>query len=205
MIKALDDEELLIQYQETRNQDIRQQILDRYVPFLIKVCEQEYFKRDYWKYNFFTVGDFISFGFFGLNRAVEKYDPNWIPNTKFKNFAAYKIKKEIIEFLRRYFKKTKETNETSFMFNRDFLKLERYFSKDSNPEETASRKDTRDFLFRTLPKNEKNLMILYFYCGLNLRESAQAIGVTEGRACQLKQSALRQLREKLRVLENLVT
>lgn len=67
-------------------------------------------------------------------------------------------------------------------------------------EDTVSDAQTREILagcIESLPEREARILALYYYEGLRLREIAQLMGVTESRISQIRQAALKTLRDLL--------
>ena len=48
-----------------------------------------------------------------------------------------------------------------------------------------------------LDDRERQVIELYYYKGLKLREIGEEMGVTESRVCQIRASAIRNLRKKI--------
>jgi RNA polymerase sigma factor for flagellar operon FliA len=70
----------------------------------------------------------------------------------------------------------------------------------ANPELAVDRQDLREQLVRaieTLDYNERLVATFYFYEGLTLKEIGKAMNLTEGRVSQIRQKALRKLRDHL--------
>lgn len=71
---------------------------------------------------------------------------------------------------------------------------------DSRPAELVERADLHAAVAAAnedLPERERSLMTWYYDEGLNLRQIAERLGVSESRACQLHGRALARVREKL--------
>ncbi len=70
----------------------------------------------------------------------------------------------------------------------------------TNPEEIAIRQEVREMIeeaLHSLPEREKNVLILYYYEDLTLKEIGEVLNVTESRVSQLHAKALVRLRAKL--------
>ncbi|MBF2053553.1 MAG: FliA/WhiG family RNA polymerase sigma factor [Candidatus Sericytochromatia bacterium] len=68
------------------------------------------------------------------------------------------------------------------------------------PEEQAERQLTREALAQalaSLPAREQQLMSLYYFEGLTLKEIGSLLGLTEARICQLHSQCLHRLRARL--------
>jgi RNA polymerase sigma factor for flagellar operon FliA len=70
-----------------------------------------------------------------------------------------------------------------------------------NPEIIAEREAIRQVILETineLPENEKQVLVLYYYEDLTLKEIGQVLGVTESRVSQLHTKAIMHLRSRLK-------
>jgi RNA polymerase sigma factor for flagellar operon FliA len=70
-----------------------------------------------------------------------------------------------------------------------------------NPEVIAEREAIRQVILETineLPENEKQVLVLYYYEDLTLKEIGQVLGVTESRVSQLHTKAIVHLRSRLK-------
>jgi len=66
-----------------------------------------------------------------------------------------------------------------------------------DPERRALARDLRDLLTRHLSRNERLVLILYYYEQMTMKEIAAALGLSETRICQIHASVLERLRERL--------
>jgi RNA polymerase sigma factor FliA len=77
-------------------------------------------------------------------------------------------------------------------------------SDKSHPENLYLKKEieqqTADAV-KKLSRVSRKIIILYYYENLTLKEIGECIGVSEARACQLRQKAERELKEKIKHLE----
>jgi RNA polymerase sigma factor FliA len=68
---------------------------------------------------------------------------------------------------------------------------------DDTPLREAQRTDLRDFFARGLSATEREVLTLYYYEDLSLREIGQALGLCESRVSQIHQAVLERLRERM--------
>jgi RNA polymerase sigma factor for flagellar operon FliA len=76
--------------------------------------------------------------------------------------------------------------------------------EESNPFNTVLRKNVSDFLselFKTLADEERVVLSCYYFRGLNLREIAEILSVTESRVSQIHTKAIFNLKQLLREQE----
>jgi RNA polymerase sigma factor for flagellar operon FliA len=70
-----------------------------------------------------------------------------------------------------------------------------------SPEESARRKETEELLARAieqLPTNERQVITLYYYDELTLKEIGIALGLSESRICQIHRTVIRKLKQHLK-------
>ena len=65
------------------------------------------------------------------------------------------------------------------------------------PVREAQRADLRDFFARGLSSTERDVLTLYYYEDLSLREIGQTLGLCESRVSQIHQAVLERLRERM--------
>jgi RNA polymerase sigma factor FliA len=70
-------------------------------------------------------------------------------------------------------------------------------SHDDTPVRQAQRADLRDFFARGLSATEREVLTLYYYEDLSLREIGQTLGLCESRVSQIHQAVLERLRERM--------
>ncbi len=66
-----------------------------------------------------------------------------------------------------------------------------------SPLEEAQRVDLRDFLVRGLSSVERQVILLYYYDSLNLREIGDALHLCESRVSQIHLAVIKRLRERM--------
>ena len=67
---------------------------------------------------------------------------------------------------------------------------------DDTPELEAQRADLRAFLTRGLSDTERQVLILYYYENMSLREIGQTLKLCESRVSQIHQAVISRLRER---------
>ncbi|HHT98128.1 MAG TPA: FliA/WhiG family RNA polymerase sigma factor [Clostridiales bacterium] len=99
-----------------------------------------------------------------------------------------------------------QTNLTNISSLDDYMdkglesKIEYKSDKYINPEKIIDRNETKKILLETLEyltKNEKTVIILYYYEELTLKEISKVLEVSESRISQLHSKALSKMKEKL--------
>jgi RNA polymerase sigma factor for flagellar operon FliA len=68
---------------------------------------------------------------------------------------------------------------------------------DDTPLRQAQRADLRDFFARGLSATEREVLTLYYYEDLSLREIGRTLGLCESRVSQIHQAVLERLRERM--------
>jgi len=68
-------------------------------------------------------------------------------------------------------------------------------SRVENPPEAADRHDTTERLLAKLKGRELEVVELYYYRGLTLKEAGKVLGISESRACQVHYNAITRLKE----------
>jgi len=200
--------------------------------------------------------ELISSGLEGLLDAIEKYDPNREPKTKFKTYAVTRIHGQIIDGLREadflsrslrsdekkikeciallqtqlgrnpteeevadalkmsveeYRKKIQELGKSTFISLYDawhtkesedevslidLIETPEIFTPDFIIEKQEVEKIIREELEK-LPKNELDVLVLYYYEGLTLKEIGEVLNLTESRVSQIHSKAIEHLRARL--------
>jgi len=67
---------------------------------------------------------------------------------------------------------------------------------DDTPELEAQRSDLKDFLTRGLSETERQVLMLYYYENMSLREIGQTLKLCESRVSQIHQAVIQRLRER---------
>ncbi|RKY63245.1 MAG: RNA polymerase sigma factor WhiG, partial [Candidatus Latescibacterota bacterium] len=70
-----------------------------------------------------------------------------------------------------------------------------------DPSESAERREMEELLMeaiRSLPERHREVIVLYYYEGLTLKEIGEVLGVSDSRVSQLHSEALLRLRAKIR-------
>ena len=71
-----------------------------------------------------------------------------------------------------------------------------------SPEDWASRRETEQRLAKTLEglsTSERQVITLYYYDELTLREIGEVLGLSESRVCQIHRAVIRKLKQHLRL------
>jgi RNA polymerase sigma factor for flagellar operon FliA len=74
------------------------------------------------------------------------------------------------------------------------------YAPDQDPFFLCAQSEMKDNLraaLEELPKNERDVLVLYYYEELTLKEVGAVVGVVESRACQLRAAALLRLRSRM--------
>ena len=162
--------------------------------------------------------DIVGFGTLGLIEAVERYD--YLRGVAFSTFAIQRIlnarldRDPNLSELAQALELTEDEVSTILAeadatmtssldepnhWGEDAATVgDLVHSTDASIEERAEMGENLSLVatgLEQLDRNEKTLMALYYFEGLNFTEIGDLIGVTESRACQIHVSAMRSLRE----------
>jgi len=69
--------------------------------------------------------------------------------------------------------------------------------REEDPEQTAQRRDVRELFMRELTRSERQIMILYYYENLTMREIGDVMGISGTRVSQIHTDIVNRLRERL--------
>jgi len=66
-----------------------------------------------------------------------------------------------------------------------------------DPLREAQRRDMADLVWRTLTPKERQVIVLYYYEQITMREIGDVLGLSESRVCQIHSRVLKRLRERM--------
>ena len=159
--------------------------------------------------------DVESAALIGLIDAVDRYDPD--RGVPFEGYAGLRIRGAVLDELRRVDDRSRserrraradvddtdpEIGAYGLTLSLDLL-LESGDRDWAADDESTDRYDDQDLLMRVesalrcLPPRQRELLARYYGEALTLRESAQKMGISEARACQLHGRAILNLRREL--------
>ena len=164
------------------------------------------------------VGDLESVGLMGLMDAADRFDPK--KGAKFETYAAFRIRGAILDELRSQdwvprsvrdkAKNDADAIQYAMVYIDDMTPSAAAAVRESDAEEKTSfainpideiaRKETRGMLeelFRDLTDHERTIMSCYYFRGLNMKEVAEILDLSEPRICQLHSRAILKLRTSL--------
>ena len=198
------EKEYWIEYKKTLYPQIKEALINRYAPlvkyeaFKIKSYSNinigyTYLNIDYLK-NIIDFGDLVGFGFFGLLDAVERYNPN--KDIKFKTYARLRIKGYIYDGLREIFPPLPK------MIYKDISKIQneisRYIENKITPEYLLEKKEIKKEVIdalKKLPQREYEVLELYYYEWLTLKEISNIFRISEIRTYKIYRKAMQDLKD----------
>ena len=152
-----------------------------------------YLNIDYLK-NIIDFEDLVGFGFFGLLYAVERYNPN--KDIKFKTYARLRINCAIYDGLREIFPPLPK------MIYKDISKIQneisRYIENKITPEYLLEKKEIKKEVIdalKKLPQREYEVLELYYYEWLTLKEISNIFRISEIRTYKIYRKAMQDLKD----------
>ncbi len=158
--------------------------------------------------------DLVQAGTIGLMDAVQKYDP--AKNTQFKTYAKFRIRGAILDSLRDCDWAPRDLRRQARQIEQAQTKLRNQLGHTPTDEETAApyapekdpfflcaQSEMKEILtaaIEDLPKKERDVMVLYYYEELTLKEVGAVLGVVESRVSQLRSAAILRLRSRMQEL-----
>ena len=206
------EKEYWIEYKKTLFPQIKEALINRYAPlvkyeaFKIKSYSNinigyTYLNIDYLK-NIIDFGDLVGFGFFGLLDAVERYNPN--KDIKFKTYARLRIKGAIYDGLREIFPPIPYYDITEYIWRFSIISLislneiSRYIENKITPEYLLEKKEIKKEVIdalKKLPQREYEVLELYYYEWLTLKEISNIFRISEIRTYKIYRKAMQDLKD----------
>lgn len=242
----MQDIKLWEEYEKTKSQDIKEQIINKYAN-LVKIVAG---RMNIYTNSQIEYEDLIGYGIFGLIDAIDKF--NYKKGYKFETYASLRIRGEIIDNIRkldwipRYFRqkskiieeaiekfelqygKSPTEEELSKILNipieqvKDYIKnyslynlisLDGYLEQSHEkpidtlienekylPEKVLQQKEDKKILIEAinnLTEKQRQVITLYYYEELTLKEISKILGVSESRVSQIHSTCMKILRNKL--------
>lgn len=229
------------QYSETRDSQLRQFLIEKYV-YLVKLVAG---RLGIYLNQYIDLEDLVSYGIIGLIDAIEKFDLS--KNVKFETYASLRIRGSILDAIRKLDwvprtlrKKQKDLDkaytELELQLGRtpEDIEVANYLGINLNvyhellkevniitlisidegtyqfeaiqdpqakmPELQLETQETKKILveiIEALPDREKQVIFLYYFEELTLKEISRVLEVSESRISQLHTKAVSRLRAKL--------
>ncbi|WP_020006041.1 sigma-70 family RNA polymerase sigma factor [Brachyspira innocens] len=179
------EQEYWQEFKNTQSPYIREALINKYSPLVKYAADRIYVNMD--TQENVELQDLFGFGAFGLMDAINKYNPNNV-DINFKTYALDKISRAIYDGLR----------ELDYLS--DSMRDVWYAGDDSNDktEYVAERENTKNKIvdaLKKLPEKEKQVIILYYYYDLTLKEVANILEVPESKISQLHTKAINDIKD----------
>ena len=200
IITKENEKDYLVEYKKTLFPQIKEALINRYAPlvkyeaFKIKSYLNMNIVYTYVIKNIIDFGDLVGFGFFGLLDAVERYNPN--KDIKFKTYARLRIKGYIYDGLREIFPPLPK------MIYKDISKIQneisRYIENKITPEYLLEKKEIKKGVIdalKKLPQREYEVLELYYYEWLTLKEISNIFRISEIRTYKIYRKAMQDLKD----------
>ncbi|OEJ13770.1 hypothetical protein BFL38_03210 [Brachyspira hampsonii] len=188
------------EFKNTHSPYIREAFIFKYSPLVKYAANKIYVNM--WSDKNIEFQDLIGFGTFGLIDAIDKYNPNI--DIKFKTYATTKISRAIYDELIKLdcpseYKRVIEYAED----DSDEITVIDRLKSHSNYEYFSEKEKIKDKIlstFKKLPREEKNLLILYYCYDITLKNIAKLLDVSESRISQLHTKAIKNIKK---IIENI--
>ena len=200
IITKENEKDYLVEYKKTLFPQIKEALINRYAPlvkyeaFKIKSYLNMNIVYTYVIKNIIDFGDLVGFGFFGLLDAIERYNPN--KDIKFKTYARLRIKGYIYDGLREIFPPLPK------MIYKDISKIQneisRYIENKITPEYLLEKKEIKKEVIdalKKLPQREYEVLELYYYEWLTLKEISNIFRISEIRTYKIYRKAMQDLKD----------
>ena len=199
------EKEYWVEYKKTSSPQIREALINRYAPlvkyeaFKIKSYLNMNIVYTYVIKNIIDFGDLVGFGFFGLLYAVERYNPN--KDIKFKTYARLRIKGYIYDGLRKMLPSRRYYDITEHILRFSIISLNeisRYIENKITPEYLLEKKEIKKEVIdalKKLPQREYEVLELYYYEWLTLKEISNIFRISEIRTYKIYRKAMQDLKD----------
>ena len=199
------EKEYWIEYKKTLFPQIKEALINRYAPlvkyeaFKIKSYLNMNIVYTYVIKNIIDFGDLVGFGFFGLLYAVERYNPN--KDIKFKTYARLRINCAIYDGLRKMLPPIRYYDITEYILPYSIISLNeisRYIENKITPEYLLEKKEIKKEVIdalKKLPQREYEVLELYYYEWLTLKEISNIFRISEIRTYKIYRKAMQDLKD----------
>ena len=126
--------------------------------------------------------DLVGWGMLGLVKASERWTPD--RDCTFATYATYRIRGEMIDAIEKELRMTQRRVSMPHM--------ERLADKRARADAVFAQDEVASLLTHLSPRNA-SIMTMIYLDGLTLRETAEIVGLTESRICQIRQAAIAKL------------
>ena len=186
------------EYMQTGKSEIREQLIAEYAQLVKLVAGR---LSMYLGYNV-EYDDLVGYGIFGLIDAIDKFD--YSKNVKFESYASLRIRGAILDELNSWQGQTKASNLISldeYTETGSEAKIESVTNTHfDQPEEVLEKEELKIKLteaINSLTEKERNVITLYYYEEMTLKEISLVLNVSESRVSQLHTKALGRMRKTL--------
>jgi len=124
-------EEIWEKYMDTREENSKKQLTVEYLPLVEEIARRMSFGLP----GHIEYGDLVSWGVIGLLDALDKFRPD--KGSKFKNYAAVRIRGAILDELRRYSYISRSLLQSMKRIEESFRLLENKLGREASMEEVA--------------------------------------------------------------------
>ena len=203
------EKDYLLEYKKTLSPQIKVALINIYAPLVkyeaLKIKSYSninigytYLNIDYLK-NIIDFGDLVGFGFFGLLDAVERYNPN--KDIKFKTYARLRINCAIYDGLRKMLPPIRYYDITEYILPYSIISLNeisRYIENKITPEYLLEKKEIKKEVIdalKKLPQREYEVLELYYYEWLTLKEISNIFRISEIRTYKIYRKAMQDLKD----------
>lgn len=193
-----------IDYQRTKENSIRNKILEAYKEFSDSVSDFFYYKTNSRRkfsnldcFVNFDKEDYEQYGFLGLLDAIDSYNP--FGKCSFKTYAHLKIIWRIENELRKpcFFSShsKRKKDKTPLMFSLDAIKKTKEY-RDSL--KNIMLKDSVSCIINNrFKKRDYQIFIDYELKGYTLKQAGEKAGVKESRACQIHSHMMNEIKKRV--------
>ncbi|MDO7019342.1 sigma-70 family RNA polymerase sigma factor, partial [Brachyspira innocens] len=209
------EQEYWQEFKNTQSPYIREALIIKYSPLVKYEANRIYVNMS--SHENMELQDLVGFGSFGLIDAINKYNPN--EDIKFKTYALTQISNAIYDGLIDAINKYNPNEDIKFktyaltqISNAIYDGLREidyppcsindvwYAGDDSNDktEYVAERENTKNKIvdaLKKLPEKEKQVIILYYYYDLTLKQVANILEVPESKISQLHTKAINDIKD----------
>ena len=207
----ISEKELWQIYKKTKNQKIRNFLIEKYIPLVThvagKIASHKSYGYNHHSYRYYNIefSDLVGFGTFGLIKAADAFDPD--RNVKFKTYAYLRIRGAIIDeliALGKQFKRLsvvslEEIKNTDIEVNpiKDYIRA----PAQMNPDVIVEKKELIEKIngvVNNLSNIRRKIIILHYYNDLNFAEIGRLLRLSRERIRQIHRDAIEELRDRIK-------
>lgn len=198
---------LLLRYRRTRSRELRDQLIEAYLPLVESVARRVFVARR----TGLDLDDLVGIGVLGLVDSLRRFDPD--RGVAFSVFAGTRIRGAIMDECRKL--NSAKRAARALVANGDFDRppgldpsatggiLDGLIDPRSRGSIDAfERREMIGYLTETLTARERRLLMLYYGRGATMREVADRMGLSVPRISALHASILGRLHQRLREMKH---